>query len=166
TNKHMPNDNRISATLAPADKTAVLDAINIIKTKLPFLVNLSSLERRAMPKMSDKTLAFDEKCVLYMAAHPELLPGFVTADEVMKDRTLRLDLTEVLQELQQVTQGVSDTVMLASSEAYKADLAFYQNARQAAQRGVMGADTIYNDLSERFPGRIKGQAHPPAAPTQ
>jgi len=155
-NKIMPADNRISAVLAPADKTAVLDAINTIKTKLPFLVNLSADERRKLPKMSDKTLAFDEKCASYMAAHPELIPGYVDADEVTKDRNLRTDLTDVLQQAQQVVEGIEDTVMLAASEAYMADLSFYQNVRQAAQRGVVGVDTIYNDLSQRFPGRPPG----------
>lgn len=155
-NKVMPTDNRISAVLAPADKTAVLQSIADIKTKLSFLVNLSADERRALPKMSDKTIAFDEKCDSYMTAHPELIPGYVDAAEVTKDRNLRLDLTDVLQQLQQLAEGVSDTVMLAASEAYMADLSFYQNVRQAAQRGVVGADSIYNDLQQRFPGRTKG----------
>jgi len=159
----MPTDNRISAVLAPADKTAVLAAIDTIRTKLPFLVNLSAEERRALPKMSDKTIAFDEKCASYMAAHEDLIPGFVDVGEVTKDRNLRLDLTDVFQQLEQVTEGVSDTVMLAASEAYMADLSFYQNVRQAAQRGVVGADSIYNDLSQRFPGRAKAQTPAPAA---
>lgn len=162
-NKVMPTDNRISAVLAPADKTAVLQSIADIKTKLPFLVNLSADERRALPKMSDKTIAFDEKCASYMTAHPELIPGFVSADEVTKDRNLRLDLTDLLQQLQQLAEGISDTVMLAASEAYMADLSFYQNVRQAAQRGVVGADSIYSDLQQRFPGRTKGVVPAPAA---
>lgn len=162
----MTNDNRIAATLAPADKASVLEAINLIRTKLPFLVALSSTERRDIPKMSDKTLAFDEKCASYMFAHPELLPGYVDGDEVNRKRQLRLDLTEVLQNLQQLTSGVDNTLMLVSSEAYRADLAFYNNVRQAALREVTGAQTIYADLKQRFPRRIKGQSSAPAADTQ
>jgi hypothetical protein len=43
-------DNRISATLSAADRQAVLDAINTIRQKLPFLIDLSPEERRALPK--------------------------------------------------------------------------------------------------------------------
>ncbi|HEV7892558.1 MAG TPA: hypothetical protein VGP08_18235 [Pyrinomonadaceae bacterium] len=42
-------DNRISATLSQADRQAVLDAINTIRTKLPFLIDLSPEERRSLP---------------------------------------------------------------------------------------------------------------------
>lgn len=34
-------DNRINATLSEADRTAIMDAINTIRTKLPFLVDLT-----------------------------------------------------------------------------------------------------------------------------
>jgi len=149
----MPTDNRISAVLAPADKTAALDAIDTIRTKLPFLVNLSATERSNLNKMSDKTIAFDEKCASYMAAHPELVPSYVDVVEVNKDRALRVALVEILQQMKQVVEGLDDTIMLAASEAYNADLSFYQSVRQAAQRGVVGADTIYSDLKQRFPGR-------------
>ena len=160
----MPSDNRLSVTLAAADKTAVLDAIQTIRTKLPFLVNLTPEERRTMPRMADKTLAFDQKCAGYMTARPELVPSFVNPAELAKDRTLALDLNDIARELAQVAEGVSDTTMLALSEAYMADLSFYQNVRQAAQRGVVGADSIYSDLNQRFPGRPKGGSTPPTPP--
>ena len=160
----MPSDNRISATLAPADKAAVLAAIQTIRTKLPFLVNLTADERRHLPKMSDKTVAFDNKCAGYMAAHPELVPSFVNTTELGKDRALRNDLLDIQQELLQAAEGVDDTIMLASSEAYMADLSFYQNIRQAAKHGVVGADSIYNDLQQRFPGKPGGATPPPPAP--
>jgi hypothetical protein len=152
-NKSMPSDNRISASIAAADKTAVLDAIQTIRTKLPFLVNLTPDERKQLPKVGDKTLAFDQKCAGYMSAHPELVPGFVSTEELAKDRTLAMDLADIARELDQAAEGVNDTIMLALSEAYMADLSFYQNVRQAAQRGVVGIDTIYSDLNQRFPGR-------------
>lgn len=44
----------------------------------------------------------------------------------------------------------------------RADLAFYQNVKQAARRGVNGAEAIYADLQQRFPGRPR--VEPPPAP--
>jgi hypothetical protein len=162
-NKTMSIDNRISATISAADKTTIQTAIQTIRTKLPFLVNLTLAERKELPKMGDKTLAFDEKCAGYMAAHPELVPSFVIPAEVTKDRALRVDLNDIAREIGQLFEGVEDTLMLASSEAYMADLSFYQNVRHAAQRGVVGADTIYNDLNQRFPGRPPKAATTPTA---
>lgn len=160
----MPSDNRLSVTLAAADKTAVLDAIQTIRTKLPFLLNLTPEERKALPKMGDKTLAFDQKCAGYMAARPELVPGFISTAELAKDRALAADLNDIARELEQVSEAVNDTVMLALSEAYMADLSFYQSVRQAAQRGVTGIDVIYSDLNQRFPGRPKAAATPATPP--
>ena len=157
----MPTDNRISASILPADKAAVLAAIQTIRTKLPFLLNLSATERRALVKIGDKSVGFDQKCASYMSAHPELVPAFVNTAELVKDRSLAADLHDISHELLQVAEGVDDTLMLALSEAYMADLSFYQNVRQAAQRGVVGADTIYNDLKQRFPGGPKTPPTPP-----
>jgi hypothetical protein len=46
----MPNDNRISAEVAPADKTAILTKITEINTLLPFLINLTKDERIDAPE--------------------------------------------------------------------------------------------------------------------
>ena len=51
-------DNRISATLSQADQQAVLSAINTIRQKLPFLIDLSPEERHTLPKMGDKSRGF------------------------------------------------------------------------------------------------------------
>lgn len=94
----MPSDNRISVTMLPADKTAVLAAIATIKTTMPYLLNLTKEERRGLPKLGDKSLAFDEKCAGYMASRPELVPSFVNAAELVKDRVLMNDLNDIARE--------------------------------------------------------------------
>lgn len=148
----MPDDNRISAALTEANKTAILQKITEIRALLPFLVNLTPDERQTLPKLGEKTLGFDEKCAGYMAANPKLVPGFVDVDELGKDRALRSPLAEVVRELDALTQSVDDTVTLVGHEIYMSELAFYQNVRQAAKRGIGGAQPIFDDLKERFPG--------------
>lgn len=138
----MPDDNRISAALTEANKTAILQKITEIRALLPFLVNLTPDERQALPKLGERTLGFDEKCAGYMAANPKLVPGFVDVDELGKDRALRSPLAEVVRELDALTQSVDDTVTLVGHEIYMSELAFYQNVRQAAKRGIAGAQPI------------------------
>ena len=50
--------NRVSATLSTTDKEAVMAAIGVIREKLPFLIDLTTAERVALPKLGDKTQPF------------------------------------------------------------------------------------------------------------
>jgi hypothetical protein len=148
----MPNDNRISAEVTPANKTAMLTKLTEIEDLLPFLINLTKDERIQLPKLGPASLSFDEQCASYMASAPNLVPPFVTVAEVSKDRALRLVLADLLREARKLCEKLDDTLMLVGSEIWMADLSFYQTVRQAARRDVPGADTIYDDLKERFPG--------------
>jgi hypothetical protein len=86
---------------------------------------------------------------------PELVPGFIDLEEMATDRQLIEDLLPCLRELEPICEGLQDTVSLAYTDVYMADLAFHQSVKVAAKRGVPGTDTIYNDLKTRFPGRPK-----------
>ena len=161
TNTIMPNDNRISAVLAPADKAAILQKITDIRALLPFLLNLTVQERKELFKLGDKGLGFDDKCRTYMANNSTLVPAFVTVAEVDKDRTLRTALLDLQRELASLLEAVDDTALVLGSEILMADLSFYANVRQAAKRGIPGAQTILDDLRERFPGSVLTPATPP-----
>jgi dGTP triphosphohydrolase len=158
----MASDNRISIELTAAQKTAIVDAVMALKAALQgIIINLTKEERQSLPKVGDKTLAFDEKCRAYMTSRPELVPGFIDLAELAKDRKLVADLLPCLQEIAPICEGLEDTISLAYTDIYIADLAFHANVKQAAKRGVPGTDTIYDDLKERFPGRPKVAPTPP-----
>ena len=162
----MPDDNRISAEVTAANKTAILTKIIEIKALLPFLLNLTKDERIQLPKLGAASLQFDEQCASYMASAPNLVPPFVEPAEVTLDRALRLVLADILRELRKLCEQVDDSLMQVGSEIWMADLSFYQTVRLAARRNVAGADTIYDDLKVRFPG-VSGdpEAQPPTPPT-
>lgn len=164
-NRPMASDNRISLEITAAQKTAIVDAVMALKTALNGItINLTADEKQSLPRISDNTLAFDEKCAAYMASRADLVPSFLDTAEMAKDRKLVADLLPCLREIAPICEGLEDTIMLANSDNYVGDLAFYQNVRQAAKRGVSGADTIYNDLKTRFPGRPKKEPTPPVNP--
>ncbi|HEY0551361.1 MAG TPA: hypothetical protein VGF13_17285 [Verrucomicrobiae bacterium] len=160
----MTPDNRISTSLTAQDVTDILAAVTTIRTKLPFLLSISNAERMEIPKMGDKSVGFDDKCKTYMGSNPEFLPGFVSTAEISKDRELRGKLMEVFAPLTTLCESVNDTLLIANSEIWMADLAYYQTVREAARRGRAGADTIYNDLRGRFPGGNPQPAPPPPGP--
>ena len=156
----MASDNRISIDITAAQKAAIVSAVGALKAAVAgVIINLNKDERQSLPKIADKTLAFDEKCKAYMTSRPELVPGFIDAAELAKDRKLIDDLLPCLRELAPICEGLEDTVSLAYTDVYVADLAFHANVKQAAKRVVPGSDTIYDDLKTRFPGRPK--AEPP-----
>ncbi len=164
-NKPMASDNRISLELTPAKKAAIVTAVMALKTELQGItINLNQEERQSLPKVADKTLAFDEKCKAYMASRTDLVPSFLDTVELAKDRKLVDDLLPCLREIAPICEGLEDTISLAYTDIYVADLAFYQNVKQAAKRGVSGTDTIYDDLKTRFPGRPKAEPAPPPEP--
>lgn len=160
----MPDDNRISVEISAEDKTAILEAIATIRAKLPFLINLSPADRIALPKMSDKSLAFDEKAAGYMTTLPEFVPGYVDVAEVAKDRALREALADVARELSALASSMEDTQMVIASEIWMADLGYYQSVRLGAKRGIAGAKVAYDDLRTRFPGGTRTKAAPATPP--
>jgi hypothetical protein len=159
----MPDDNRISATVSPTDKAAILTKLTEIKALLPFLLNLTKDERIQLPKLGAASLLFDEQCASYMASAPNLVPPYVVPAEVTKDRVLRLTVADILREVKKLLEQLDDSLLLIGSEIWLADLSFYQTVRQAARRNVAGADTVYDDLKERFPG-VSGDPDEPTPP--
>ena len=155
-------DNRISATLSPADKAAILTKLTEITALLPFLINLTADEKSSLPKMSAIRDGMDEAFSQEMAAHPELVPNFVDMDELALDRALRTVLRDLHQRMCALCEGIEDTLTAAGVDTYLAYLSFYNNVKQAAKRNVPGANTVLDNLKRFFP---RGGGAPPPPPT-
>jgi len=161
----MADDNRVSANLTAAQITAILAAVQAIHAEVDsFTVSISSQDRQEIPKMGSKSVGFDDKCEGYMASNPEFLPGFIDPAEITKDRGLRAQLLQFIPQLRTLMEGLEDTLMVVNSELWMADLAYYQSVREAKRRGRTGADTIFNDLRERFPGTPQAVPTDPTGP--
>jgi hypothetical protein len=55
------SENRVNASLGDTERTAILGVIANLKSSLPFLIDLTPEERRALPKLEDKSRAFVTK---------------------------------------------------------------------------------------------------------
>ena len=148
----MSNDNRISAVLSAEDASQIIEALATVRSKLPFLLQLSAQERQELSKMGDKSVGFDDKCKIYMESNPEFLPGYLAIEEIKKDRELRSQMMRFFADLISLSESVDDTLMIVSSEVWSADLGYYNTVREAARRGRPGAQSVYADLQQRFPG--------------
>lgn len=147
-------NNRISLDIPDEDMQVIRSSVQALQEKLlPHLVDLNVGDRRKLPKMGAKTVDFVSKTLSYTRANTQMVPGFVDADEFNRDLAAVGILRELQQPLKQLADMVDDSLLLSGSEAYAAALACYHGFRLAAKMNMPGAETIYVDLSERFPGR-------------
>jgi len=138
----------ISAQLSQADRDAVMAAIATIKAKLPFLIDLSAEERKALPKMGDKSRAFVSKAMEVATQNPDFLPRSFDLAELQKDVQLFEALYPVLMSLTQLHDLVDDTCLAVGSEAYAAALQVYTYAKASGQG--TGLETAVEELGLRF----------------
>jgi hypothetical protein len=159
----MPSNKLISAEMTAAAVTAINGAIATIRTNLPFLISLTNAERRSKAKLGDGRVALDEDAYPLMAQNPTLIPMFILLEEVTKDRILRSQLDVIRLSLTSLGSDIDDTELVLGHEMFKAYLAFYSNAQQAAVRGVAGAQTVVDTLAPYF-ARPSRNPTPPTPP--
>lgn len=150
----MAQPNLVSFNIPEADMTEIKAAINVLTTKLlPHLKTLSPEERQELPKMGLKTIGFVQKALEHCLQNPDLVPPFLNVEELTNDVKAVEVIRSLYQPLLQLTEGLSDTMTLSGSEAFGGSLMFYNSSKNAKKSKVQKAETIYNDLQARFPGR-------------
>jgi hypothetical protein len=154
----MANDNKSNVAIPAAVIEQITDLINQANEALqPYVTALTNEERRALPKMSDKTLSFVEKTVGYAGSNPQFVPAYLTVADLTIDFQNMTGLDPLLKLAEQLFNNLSDTEMVAGSEAYVSSLMYYNNVKQGDKNGIPAARSIYEDLQKRFPGRPKKQ---------
>jgi len=150
----MGQPNLVSLNIPEADLAEIKGAINVLVTKLlPHLKTLSPEERQELPKMGMKTMGFVQKGVEHCQQNPELVPAYLNVEELINDFKAVELIRSMYQPLLQVTEGLADTMTLAGSEALSGVLIFYNAVRYGKKSKVQKAETVYNDLRARYPGR-------------
>ena len=96
------SDNRLSAALTGAEVDEVMQALQTIKQKMPFLLALSSDERRALPQPGDRGRAFISKAMEVATQNPGILPGVFDLPEMRKDVELTNALQPIIMALSQL----------------------------------------------------------------
>jgi hypothetical protein len=160
----MPYAN-ISNVLADADKASILTKLNDSKALLPFLVNLTKDEKRGLQSLSPGNEPFVTKALTYAEANAGLVPPYLNVPEFRKDYNLAVALQALLQVASPLQESMEDTAAAVGHEAYQAALTFYASVQKAAELNVPGADTIADDLAQRFAGQGGSTPPPPPPPT-
>src|SRR3954467_13641096 len=111
-------NNRVNVTATPAQVTAVKAAFQTILTNLPFLVGLTTDERKSLQTIDVGNKAFTEDAINAAVNNATLVPGYVSVAGMQNDLTLFSQLDELSAIANQLCERLEDTKMLAGSEAY------------------------------------------------
>ncbi len=150
----------IQASLDDATKEQVIQKVREIEALLPFIVNLTLEEKRTLPKMGKKTLAFVERAMGYAQKERDLVPPYLDPLELNSDILLAKQLIDIMEVINPLAEKVSDTYHACGAEAYAAARVFYNSAKAASKGNLPGIDTIVKDLGERFKKSMSDKSTP------
>ena len=159
-------NNRVNTTATAAQITAVKAAFQTILTNLPFLVGLTADERKSLNAIDVNNKAFAEDALNAAVNNATLVPGYISVPNMQSDLTLFAQMDEIAGLANQLCERIDDTKMLAGSEAYNTALSLYKSFGSAADAGVVGADSIVDQLKQRFASKTTTEpvTAPPAPP--
>lgn len=147
----MPSINLVDATLPGTDITTILAALDGIRDKLPFLVDLTPEERQRRPKFSDETQGFALLALDAFEQNPDAFPAAFDGTAFGKDLALLDALSSVRMAVAQLHEHVEDTHLQLKSEAYQDALYVYRQVQTTPAGQAL--DGLAAQLGLRFARR-------------
>jgi hypothetical protein len=139
--------NLLSATLSHEDQQAILAALNTVLQKMPFLIDLTTRDRRKLFKLGDKSEPFVRKA-LEVATHHETMFSTRFLQEMQKDAELVDALAPIRVAVDALQKKLADTTMQAGAEAFAAARTVYSLTKTPF--GNAALRTASDDLYQRF----------------
>ena len=155
--------NHFHTDIPDAVITDVMTKLGEINTALnPYKVVISEADKKHMPKIADKTLAFAQKTDGYMDTNPQFNAPFVDVAETHKDFQNYNKVHPVIEQVVKLSLDIQNIGIAAGSDAFTQYLGYYGSVHKASDQGIPGAKAIYDELAKRFPGHKKPL--PPVTP--
>jgi hypothetical protein len=85
----------LSISISDADKAAILTSIADIKTKMPFLVNLTPTERKRLRKKGTKRTGYVNDVYQGVLNNPTVIPSTFNTVTYTLDKTASDDITGI-----------------------------------------------------------------------
>jgi hypothetical protein len=123
------SSNRVNTHFTAEQREEAKAALAALAARLPFLIDLTSEERAAMPRFGDKSRGFISKALDIAENNPEILPRTFNLDEFRTDVEVTENLYAIRSGIETLLGRVNDTWFAAGSEAYAAALLVYQYAK-------------------------------------
>ncbi len=142
--------NVINAEITDEDLQAVLQSINTIQQRLPFLLKLSPVDKKSTAMLEDGRYPFASKAVDYASREVSICPNAQLLDDAKRDLQVYDKLKTVDRELSRISEMVADTRMMAGAELYSFSRLVYKMAKISASIGTPGTEVIVTDLGRLY----------------
>lgn len=152
------NNDLVKGELTPEQQQAVLQVLQDLQAKLPFLIDLTAEDRRNLPKLGDKSRAFVDQCLVAANQNEGMLPRNFDLDEYRRDVGLFKQMEPVVMAMRQFSSRVEDTFLAVGSDAYSQSLVVYQTAKLAGKDGSMNQHL--EGMGKRFARKLTTPANP------
>lgn len=151
------------------DITITTDAETDVITKaaalraaiLEWAVVLTQDQRDALFKLGDARMAFHDKNKDYFHQKAELNSPTVNIPKYDRDQAAFEAVGRIKAAVKGSTDPLNDTEMLLGSDLLSADVAQYNYLPLLIRAKTPGAEAVYDDLKESWPGRGPSSPKPP-----
>jgi uncharacterized protein with von Willebrand factor type A (vWA) domain len=139
----------VTVTLSAADKATIKQKVQDILALLPFIINLTLEERKALPKMGNHRYTFVKRLIQAVKENSAHIPASYDIAALEQDFSGYDDINEVRIPVIQLLEKMDDTMRAAGAEAYLKALQG-KELLEAANRTESGMDNIMKELQEFF----------------
>ncbi len=141
--------NLISASLSAAEAAEVLQSLNDVKTKMPFLSTLQKTDVSSLFKVGNAYLPFIDKIYQVVTTHPEILPAIFDKDEFLRDYELFNTIRPIYNQINELAEGIQKTFTAVGSDTLVAALEVYASVKQNKDK-VVGLSVMNDEMAVFF----------------
>ena len=145
----MPAQNLVSASITSEVKANILQKLEEIRGEMDFLLTLQADEVRALYKASNTYFPFIEKAYNAVIDHPAIMPGVFDTEEFKRDYELSKDLTLIGNQVNELAEGIENTLMAVNSDAMSGALEVYSAVKQNRDK-VPGLNVVADEMAVFF----------------
>jgi len=159
-NNTMNNNNKITATIAPADQTAALAHYTGLQTLLPFMRAMTADEKKNLNDAANGRLPFTQQACQFAQQHPEVIPATFSLPAFVQTTAFLTAFLAIYNADASNHEKVVDTFRLANSDGYAEGLKIYKYFQAANTNGD------YNDVVAQLGSYFEGQGKKKTAPAK
>ena len=141
--------NLISASMSDEEADKVKKDLAAAKAGLNFLLSLLTDDTKGLFKIGPNFLPFVEDAVQTVNTHPEIMPAVFDKEEFLKDYALLSTLTPILNQINELAEGISKTFTAVGSDTLVAGLEVYAAVKQNKDK-VPGLSVTADRMAQYF----------------
>lgn len=147
--RFMATKNLISASVTDEAMTAVKKGLADIATALPFLIVLSTMERKKTRVMGQKSVEYVNLALNGAESFSEYLLSSFDKEELAKDIAVINKLWKIRVDVASLLEKIDDTIYGASSDAMRAADEIYNYLKSASEKNA-AVKALVSEMSKRY----------------